>query len=123
MSWCDNVLSTIVVVASELSWYNNEISTIWSSSFSVELDGYQRRNVLKRRTTLKILLSSVPGSAAIMMGTLGWSEKANAMELSDNRGRAIASYNAMQQYFYKQDGSHLYLEQYQIGRASCRERV
>ncbi len=65
---------------------------------------------MKRRTTIKLLLSSVPG--AVVMGTLGWSEKANAMEHSDNRVRAIASYDAMQKYFYKQDGSHLYLEQY-----------
>jgi uncharacterized protein YyaL (SSP411 family) len=46
------------------------------------------------------------------MGSFGWPGKAGAMVHDSNRARAIASYNAMQKYFYKQDGSHLYLEQY-----------
>jgi hypothetical protein len=63
---------------------------------------------LKRRTTIK-LLSGVLGGAVI--GSFAWSGGVQAAGAS-NRDRAVASYNAMQKYFYKQDGSHLYLEQY-----------
>ena len=63
---------------------------------------------MKRRTTIK-LLGGVLGGAVI--GSFAWSEGVQAAG-ANNRDRAVASYNAMQKYFYKQDGSHLYLEQY-----------
>lgn len=66
---------------------------------------------MKRRTTIKLLLGGVLGGA--LVGSFDW-EQAMAMGIGDNRQRAIASYAAMQKYFYKQDGSHLYLEQYPV---------
>ncbi|WP_242527355.1 glycoside hydrolase family 76 protein [Ktedonosporobacter rubrisoli] len=68
---------------------------------------------MKRRTTVKLLLSGALGSA--FLGASGWGQaKAMALGNSDNWSRALASYVALQKYFYKQDGSHLYLEQYPV---------
>lgn len=64
---------------------------------------------MKRRTTIK-LLGGVFGGAVI--GSFGWSGETEAAGGNSNVDRAVASYAAMQKYFYKQDGSHLYLEQY-----------
>ncbi|MBO0781982.1 MAG: glycoside hydrolase family 88 protein [Ktedonobacteraceae bacterium] len=49
--------------------------------------------------------------SGLLVGSLGW-KRAMAAGRGDNQARALASYAAMQKYFYKQDGSHLYLEQY-----------
>jgi hypothetical protein len=67
---------------------------------------------LKRRTTLKLLFG---GSilSAMLVASAG-QERVMAMEADGNLQRALASYAAMQKYFYKQDGSHLYLEQYPV---------
>lgn len=69
-------------------------------------------NILKRRTTLKLLLGGGVFSS-MFVGALG---EGQAMAMGNanvsNQARAMASYAAMQKYFYKQDGSHLYQEQY-----------
>jgi hypothetical protein len=67
---------------------------------------------VKRRTTIKLLFGgSILGA---MFATLSGQEPVMAMEADGNLQRAMASYTAMQKYFYKQDGSHLYLEQYPV---------
>jgi len=57
---------------------------------------------------------TVWGVLAILLsiGLLSSSGQAQAQTARSENNRAIASYNAMQAYFYKNDGSHLYLEQY-----------
>ena len=52
-------------------------------------------------------------------------QRVGAAGQNANLDRAIASYNAMQQYFYKGDGSNLYNEHYpaaQPGRIASREK-
>jgi len=67
---------------------------------------------LKRRTTLKLILgSSIFGSALVSALSEKQVMAMGALSVN-NQARAAASYAAMQKYFYKQDGSHLYLEQY-----------
>lgn len=68
---------------------------------------------MERRTALKLLLGGASGVAlSTMLGLTG--EALAAGSVSSNRDRALASYNTLQTYFYKQDGSHLYLEQYPV---------
>lgn len=65
---------------------------------------------MKRRTTLKIM-AGLSGLALVGLGET-WNTSVQANPGNQNRDRALASYNAMQKYFYKTDGSSLYLDQY-----------
>src|SRR5688500_4050742 len=65
---------------------------------------------MKRRTTLK-MMAGLSGLALAGFSE-PWGSSVQASPGNRNRERAIASYNAMQQYLYKTDGSSLYLEQY-----------
>nr|BBH87937.1 hydrolase [Thermosporothrix sp. COM3] len=66
---------------------------------------------MKRKTVIKLLLS---GFASLTLSGLLKDEikTVSASTHSVTLDRALAAYNAMQKYFYKQDGSSLYLEQY-----------
>lgn len=65
---------------------------------------------MKRRTTLK-MMAGLSGLALAGFSE-PWGSSVLASPGNRNRERAIASYNAMQRYLYKTDGSSLYLEQY-----------
>src|SRR5579859_3091800 len=68
---------------------------------------------MKRRVALQTIVASLSGiTLAGLTQGMGLPVSASTNDLGGNRLRALASYNAMQTYFYKQDGSHLYLEQY-----------
>jgi predicted alpha-1,6-mannanase (GH76 family) len=53
---------------------------------------------------LSITIIALTGGQAVQASSIA--------ERNSNLERAIQSYNAMQHYFYQQDGSHLYQEQY-----------
>jgi len=61
---------------------------------------------MRRRTMISLLGGTILGIAA--------SPSLVAYANEDSSSRASASYDAMQKYFYEQDGSHLYHEQYPV---------
>ncbi len=65
--------------------------------------------VQHRITVWSILL------ALLSIAILGSTNQVQASATKSESSRAIASYNAMQAYFYTKDGSHLYREQYPSG--------
>ena len=67
---------------------------------------------MKRHRIFGAVLVGLLSIASIML-TGGQVVQASSMEKHNgNLERAVQSYNAMQQFFYQQDGSHLYLEEY-----------
>ena len=61
---------------------------------------------MKRRTAIGVLGGAILSLAGSPLLTVYAGES--------NRSRAIASYEALQKYFYVNDGSYLYHEQYPV---------